>query len=222
MKKKDKRLTKRAKSDTVANLLAEYVGEDVADVVRELTGKPDYSEFKLADALSRELNATRNLLYKLHSLNLVSFTKKKDNKIGWYIYYWTFHEDSVNAFLLSEKKSKIEALKQRLAKEGEGSSYSCTNKCARLDFDNAFDFSFRCPECGELLGQDSNKVNRRNLEREIIKLEKGIKRLELVIKSEKIKKGKKRLKTLIFSFCVSRFQFSSLLFLSLFPLMLFS
>ncbi len=174
-------------SKKIADSLSEFVGEDVAAVIRELYGKPDYSEFKLAEALGRELNATRNLLYKLHSLNLASFTKKKDNKIGWYIYYWTFHEDRVDLFLLNEKKRQINALTERVAVEGDDDFYACANKCAKLDFDNAFELSFRCPECGELLGQESNKARSISSAVEITRLRKEIQELELCIEAEKVK-----------------------------------
>ena len=174
--------------DSISNSLLEYVGKDVADLIKELQGEQDYSEFKLADALGKELNATRNLLYKLHSLNLASFIKKKDNKIGWYIYYWTFHEDKVNSFLLNQKRSKLESLKEHVAREGGGSFYSCLNNCARLDFDKAVEFSFRCPECGELMGQEDNeKINVGRLADEIGKLEQEIRKLELAVEAEKNK-----------------------------------
>ena len=175
-------------SASIADSLAEYVGKDVADLIKELHSMPDYSEFKLAEALGKELNATRNLLYKLHSLNLASFVKKKDNKIGWYIYYWTFHEEKINTFLLNEKKNKIEALRERAVNEIGSSFYSCINKCARLDFDRAFDFSFRCPECGELLGQDSGNINNAKLAKELKKLEREVGQLELAVEVEKTKK----------------------------------
>lgn len=182
-----KHADKHSSSDKLADSLVEYVGEDVAAVIRELVGRPEYSEFKLAEALSRELNATRNLLYKLHSLNLASFIKKKDNKIGWYIYYWTFHEDRVNLFLLNEKKRQIDALKERVVAEGDGTFYSCANNCSKLDFDMAFELSFRCPECGELLGQNSNKAGSVRSADEIEKLAKEIQKLELRIAAEKMK-----------------------------------
>ena len=176
-----------AKRSSIVDSLQEYVGIDVAKVIEELYGKMDYSEFKLAEALGKELNATRNLLYKLNSLNLASSIKKKDNKIGWYIYYWTFHEDKVNSFLLSQKRSKLESLRERVASEGGGSFYTCVNKCARLDFDKAFEFSFRCPECGELMGQDNEETNNARLSDEIGILEQEIRKLELVVETEKAK-----------------------------------
>ena len=184
MKKRAEEPTGSAK---IAGSLAEYVGEDVAVLIRELAGRPEYSEFKLAEALGRELNATRNLLYKLHCLNLASFIKKKDNKIGWYIYYWTFHEDRVDLFLLNEKKRQIDALKERAAAEGGGDFYSCTNKCAKLDFDGAFELSFRCPECGELVNQESNNASLVSTAGKIARLGEEIQKLELCITAEKVK-----------------------------------
>lgn len=169
-----------------ADLLKAYVGEDVAKVIRELGQKKDYSEFKLAEALGKEVNETRNLLYKLYSSNLASFIKKKDNKIGWYIHYWTFHEDGVNAFLLNEKKARLEALKEFVSKENTGSLFSCTNVCVGVDFDRAFELSFRCPECGELLNQENNSGKVKVWSEEIAALEKGIGLLERqkTVKSE--------------------------------------
>ena len=100
-------------------------------------------------------------MYRLHSLNLASFVRKKDNKIGWYIYYWTFHDDLINNFLLRHKKSQLESLRERFLKEGKSNFYSCLNKCVRLDFDKACDFSFHCPECGKLLGQEAEGDEKR-------------------------------------------------------------
>ena len=192
----------------VADSVAEYVGRDVGAIIRELLGKKDYSEFKLAEALGAEVNETRNLLYKLHSLNLASFIKKKDNKKGWYIYYWTFHDEKVGAFLLNEKRSRLALLREKISKEKDGSFFSCKTRCGRLDFDKAVDFSFRCPECGELLAQDNNKVaEAAALGAELVKLEKEVKLLEsgerrvkdarfiknvsLEMKNEKERTGKK-------------------------------
>lgn len=161
----------------MADALAEYIGRDVAELVNELSKKKDYSEFKLAEALKKEVNETRNLLYRLHSLNLASFVRKKDNKIGWYIYYWTFHDDLINDFILRHKKSQLESLRERFLKEGKSDFYSCSNKCVRLDFDKACDFSFHCPECGELSGQEAEGDEKR-LGSEMMKIDAEIRFLE--------------------------------------------
>lgn len=168
----------KARKTNIADALAEYVGKDVAELVNELSRKKDYSEFKLAEALNKEVNATRNLLYKLHNLNLASFIKKKDHKIGWYIYYWTFHKEKVGSFVLNEKLNKLALLREKILNEAGGEFFSCPNKCARLDFDESVDLSFRCPECGELLTQDKN-TDSAALRSEMAELESDIRDLGL-------------------------------------------
>ncbi len=164
--------------ESVAGLLKPHVGGDVAKVIRELAKKKDYSEFKLAEALGLEVNETRNLLYKLYNSSLASFIKKKDNKIGWYIHYWTFHEARVGAFLLNEKRGRLELLRESVSKENKSSPFSCTNACVGVDFDRAFDLSFRCPECGELMSQENNSSKVKGWGKEITALEKDIELLE--------------------------------------------
>ena len=163
---------------TAADTLIEYFGEDVAAVIKELIKKNDYSEFKLAEAIKKEVNETRNLLYKLYNLNLVSFIKKKDHKIGWYIYYWTFHEGRVGLFLLNQKRERLAVLKELVSKENKSGFYSCSNSCVSVDFDLAFELSFRCPECGGLLNQEKNEKKVEDFGVEIAELEKGIGALE--------------------------------------------
>ena len=48
----------------------------------------------------------------------------------------------------------------------------------RLDFEQATEFEFKCPECGQLLNQEEN-------EKKIKELEKEIKELESELKKEK-------------------------------------
>ena len=169
----------------VADSVSYYVGRDVEAIIKELAGKKDYSEFKLGEALGIEVNEVRNLLYKLHNANLVSFVKKKDNKKGWYIYYWTLHNDRIGPFLLNEKRNRLYSLREKISKEREQSFFSCKNRCCRLDFDKAFDVLFRCPECGELLEQDSNEAGDVALDAELAKTEKEVLLLEFSEKKEK-------------------------------------
>lgn len=175
-------------TDNIADSLKAYLGEDVVAVIRELKKKKDYSEFKLADAIRKEVNETRNFLYKLNDLNLASFIKKKDRKVGWYIHYWTFHDDRVGAFLLNEKRARLEVLKELAAKDGRGESFMCENNCVDVDFDRAFDLSFHCPECGELLSQGKGRAQANDDRAEFMRLEKDI----LALESQKAKEGEER------------------------------
>lgn len=114
---------------------------------KALKGKKDFSEFKLAEKLDRDINITRRILYSLHAHNLATFIKKKDQKKGWYIYYWTFSESEASRLVAKYKKNP-EIKKERT------NTYFCNNKCGIVDFEEAFDTNFKCGECGEVLEQN--------------------------------------------------------------------
>jgi transcription initiation factor TFIIE subunit alpha len=159
-------------------VVSEVAGEDVIPLVKALKNKKNVSEFKLADSLKQEVNKTRNMLYRLYDSNLVSFVRKKDKKKGWYIYYWTFDLKRIKYLVFNLKKKRFDKLKERLEREKESQFYSCDSKCIRLDFDQAMNFEFKCPECGELIEQEDNSE-------EIKKIEKELKELEAEIKKRK-------------------------------------
>lgn len=71
----------------IESVVGEVAGPDVIPLVKALKNKKNVSEFVIADEIDIEINATRNMLYRLYNANLVSFTRKKDKKKGWYIYY---------------------------------------------------------------------------------------------------------------------------------------
>lgn len=158
----------------VEEVVTEVAGEDVLPLVKLLKNKKNVSEFKLAEALKLEVNATRNMLYRLYHANLVSFTRRKDKKKGWYIYYWTFKIKQIRFLALNLKKQKLERLNDRLAREEESTFFVCPNTCMRLDFEKAVNFEFKCPECGEIMQQESNEEKVKALKDEIKSLEKEV------------------------------------------------
>jgi len=107
------------------------------------------------------------MLYRLHEANLISFIRKKDKKKGWYIYYWTFKPKMIKHLIIRLKKDKLAKLKDRLSREKSSHFFICQNKCIRLDFDQAMNFKFKCPECGEIMNQEDNLENIRLIEEEI-------------------------------------------------------
>ncbi len=159
----------------VEQVVTDVAGEDVIPLVKQLKNKKNVSEFKLADALELEVNSVRNMLYRLYHANLVSFTRRKDKKKGWYIYYWTFRIKQIKYVALNLKKQRLERLKDRLNREKDSSFFACPNECMRLEFDSAINFEFKCPECGELMQQESNENKIAELEKEMKELEKEMK-----------------------------------------------
>lgn len=159
----------------LAEVITEVAGKDVLPLVKSLKNKKNISEFKLADAIDQEINTTRNMLYRLYEHHLVTFIRKKDKKKGWYIYYWTFNPKRIKELIQNLKRTKLERTKERLDRERSTNFFLCPNKCIRLDFDQATEFEYKCPECGEILHQEDNSKTIVELNKEVLKLEKELK-----------------------------------------------
>lgn len=166
----------RITNNIIKAVVDEVAGQDVVPLVMKLKNRKNVSEFKLAENIEEEINATRNKLYRLFENNLVHFTRKKDRKKGWYVYYWTFNLKQVKFLHYSLKKQRLEKLKERLKREKSEQFYLCNDKCIRLDFDQAINFNFKCPECGHLVELQDNKEEVKMIEKEIKELESTFKK----------------------------------------------
>jgi transcription initiation factor TFIIE subunit alpha len=174
----------------VEDLVKELVGDDAIKLVDLIRGKKNVSEFKIADKLRITVNQVRNILYGLNSHNLVIFTRKKDKKKGWYIYYWTFDEKRARESIINIKEKRIEQLKKLLEKENSTTYYICPNDDTRMNAENALEHQFKCPECDQVLIQDDNVIKIDKIRNEIENLEEELKLVRPVIK-EKVVKIKK-------------------------------
>ncbi|MFH1649526.1 MAG: hypothetical protein ABIA93_03180 [Candidatus Woesearchaeota archaeon] len=157
----------------IEQVVSDIVGPEALPIVFYLRGKKRISEFIIAEELDMEIHKTRNLLYKLLENNLVYFIRKKDKIKGWYICYWDFNEDIVGYLHEKVKTEKISKMRERLEQEQGGQFYMCKNACARMDFEKAIEFNFKCPECGQIQHQQDNARTIEFLQQRIKELETG-------------------------------------------------
>ncbi len=154
-------------------IVEDIVGEAGVAIVKYLKDRKNISEFIIAEKTKLDMQTTRHILYKLNDFNIASYIRKKDRKKGWYISYWTFNRKRINDLIDKLKVEKLERLKEQLKREEEnhGNFFICTRACARLDFDQATEFQFKCPECGSLLNQQDNSKTINNIKERIKELE---------------------------------------------------
>ncbi len=169
----------------IEEIMISVLGEAGLPLIKELTGRENVSEFELATKTKKDIKVVRKMLYLLYNQNLISFTRKKDKQKGWYIYYWTLLPESIKFNYFKRKKELLERLQQRLEEENQEIFFICPNNCIRLNFDQAVDFEFHCPECGELIAQDENKGRIEKINKEIAHLKEE---LELAKEQRKIKR----------------------------------
>ncbi|MBI4146458.1 hypothetical protein HY489_03925 [Candidatus Woesearchaeota archaeon] len=48
----------------------------------------------------------------------------------------------------------------------------------RVDFEQSHEFNFKCPECGSLLNLEDNRQKIKDLEAELVKIEKELKQIK--------------------------------------------
>ena len=101
-------------------------------------------------------------------------SEKKDKRKGWYIYYWSINLERIKYLVDDLKRKKVEKLSERLSREQGSQFFSCTNSCIRVDFEQATNFEYRCPECGELLNQEDNSEKITLLKKEVNEIQKDL------------------------------------------------
>ena len=157
----------------IYGLINQIAGERAVSIIEYLKDRRNVSEFIIADKVKMDMQTTRNILYTLNSYNVATYIRRKDRKKGWYISYWTFNRKRVKELMDKLKREKIAKLSERLKKEeaNKDNFFICTKACARLDFEQATEFGFKCPECGSLLNQQDNSKTIDHIRERIKELE---------------------------------------------------
>ena len=157
------------KSTRVAinKIIQEVFGEEVMPVTKLLNEHEEISEIKIANLLEVEVNEARKILYKLYQENVVSFKKKKDLENGWYTYYWSFNHGRIPSIVNKVLSLRLDKLNNKLNVEKETQYYLCPYNCMRLTIENAMNYHFKCPECGNLMEHHDNTKTISNLQSNI-------------------------------------------------------
>jgi len=160
-KKSNSEIDKIKRKALMYQIISESAGEDVVPVVKYLEKQSDKSEFEISEAIDQAVNKVRSALYRLQTHNLVSYFKQKDKEKGWYVSYWSFNDKEVFPLGTNMNKRKIQMLKQRLKKELKNvhGFFICPSLCRRMEFVEASDYDFKCPDCGKLsVIQDNSRT----------------------------------------------------------------
>lgn len=183
----------RMTRNKIEEIILPLIGEDGLPLIKLLYFQPNISEFDLAKKSKKDIKIVRKMLYLMYNHNLVGFTRKKDKEKGWYIYYWTLLGDNVKFMYYKHKKELLIKLKEKLLEEQKELFYVCSKRCVRLNFDQGMDYEFHCPECGELIHQDSEN-NVIGIKKQIEGIEEDLETEKKVLRKIKVKSKKKAIK----------------------------
>ena len=173
------------------NLLKRVVentaGITAVKIVDLLEGKKDVNEFLIAKKLGLTINQTRNLLYRLSHLGILTSIRKKDKRKGWYIYFWTFNVLKSLEVLESTLNNEITHLQTQLQIKKNTRFYKC-QLCGRESTEEAaLSTNFTCTECGEVYSLADNAPLIEETIKQIEKLHRELNHIRGEIKIEEEK-----------------------------------
>ncbi|HMK83547.1 MAG TPA: transcription factor [Candidatus Bathyarchaeia archaeon] len=154
-----------------------FGGEEAVTVVKSLRKLGEGTDETITNDCAVRLNTVRKVLYKLYDHGLVSCTRVRDEKTGWFIFYWRLQPDQLDAFIRSRKKRTLDKLKQRLDYERNHTFFICkTDAEIRVTFEEGMESSFKCGKCGNQLESIENAQEVAVLENKIEKIEAELSR----------------------------------------------
>ena len=166
-----KKATEILKNEDIYSLFRKIVGLEGIKLVEILLEKRIVDEFKLAELMEKEVNDVRSLLYKLYMHKLVSFSRKRDRKRGWWIYSWWVDLPRVFYLVKKEKLRRLELIEERIKKNGSVEIFECPRCELKMLYEKALENMFTCPNCGVPLKAVNLEILRDRLKREIAKIE---------------------------------------------------
>lgn len=178
-------------------LVEEMAGAGTTPIVDILFDKEDVNEFLIAKKMDLTINQVRNILYKLSADGLVSFTRKKDKKKGWYIYFWTLDKEKCIKKVEIEHMRKLAELKQILSDRESKRYYICKGCNIEVGEEKALESDFSCDECTEVYELVDNTNAIRDIKGKITKKENELKEIrnELELEQERLNKKKDKKKS---------------------------
>lgn len=201
-KMKKNSLNKKKQIKLLKIIVEELIGKKSVEIIDLLTGKKHVNEFIIAKKLKLTINQTRNVLYKLSEHGLVSFTRKKDRKKGWYIYFWTLNPYQALNLLEDGLKKKLQEQQSLLKNRIESNHYFCNNCSVEVNEETALLNNFICSECDsvyqladntKVIQEINDKIAKLKKEVELVGMEKSKEGTEIALKkSKKLEAAKRR------------------------------
>jgi transcription initiation factor TFIIE subunit alpha len=156
----------------VTNILG---GEEAIVVVKYLASKDRVTDDEIATATGVKLNVVRKILYKLYDSSLITNERLRDEKTGWFIFWWSLQMGQLEGFVKNRKRECLEKLRIRFEYEKKHDFYYCNNPtCKEITFEEAMEVVFRCPSCGRPLQHFDNSSLIRVLSERIETLQKEL------------------------------------------------
>ncbi len=159
----------------VKQLLTNVVETDDNLPIVEALNEGIETDEEIANKTGIKLNIVRKILYKLYDMGLASYKRSKDPETQWFTYSWKFEKEEVINRIIKDSQNYLTMLNEELDREENNMFFMCPQGHVRLDFDEASDYEFLCPACGEELEFQDNKQIIKQIKEDIKMVESNFK-----------------------------------------------
>ena len=159
----------------VKTLLTNVVEDENNLAIVEALSDGVETDEEIANKTGIKLNIVRKILYKLYDLGLASYKRSKDPETQWFTYTWKFEEEEVINHIIKDSEEYLKMLNDELEREENSMFFICPQGHVRLDFDDASDYEFLCPVCGEELEFQDNADTIKQIKEDIKMVESNFK-----------------------------------------------
>jgi transcription initiation factor TFIIE subunit alpha len=173
-------------------IVIDVVGKYASPIIDLLYGKENINEFLIAKKMNLTINQTRHILYRLSDIGLVSSTRKKDKRKGWYTYFWTL--EIGKSYLLIEDilKKRLDAIDKQIALREKERYYYSPRADIEYSEEEAMEHDFICPETGDVLQLKDNSAMINDMKKQHSRLRQELDFIKEKIKEEQGAVAKKR------------------------------
>ena len=121
-----------------------------------LNGKT--SDESIAEETEIKLNIVRKILNKLYDAGVASYKRSKDPETNFEIYNWKFDQKKVNDIISDKHEDLLKEIERSLKYEKDNMFFACKANGHRYIYENASEYNFICPQCGESLEYQDNTL----------------------------------------------------------------
>ena len=114
------------------------------------------SDFNIAEETGINLIIIRKILYDLHSAGIVTYNRIEDPENTGDIYSWKFKQEKICEIIQNKYVNISAEIEKSIEYEEENMFFVCKSNNHRYKFENASDYNFECPLCGDSLEHQDN------------------------------------------------------------------
>lgn len=160
--------------DITKNYL-DKIDKNAFDIISKWKDSKDITnDEKLADLVNQKVTIVRSTLNKLSFRGIVKYEKEKDQKSGWYNFYWSIDYKKLATLVTQEHVERKTKLQEKSKKINEYDYFGCKNLCNEVPFEIAAEYDFVCPHCNQNLALIDKTSQNKKINTELDEIEKDL------------------------------------------------